>query len=81
MSAAYDLCYPPSISTTAAQGTDQFLEGFYQALVDLYGPVLERVVLFGSRPIWMEEIRAGRAPNGLGRLGTTQRPSGGQPAA
>lgn len=38
-----------SMSTTAARGTDQFLGGFYQALVDLYGPVLDRVVLFGSR--------------------------------
>jgi uncharacterized protein len=35
--------------TTAATRIDPVLERFRQALAELYGPALDRVVLFGSR--------------------------------
>jgi predicted nucleotidyltransferase len=37
------------MSTAAAPRTDRILQSFHRALVDLYGPTLDRVVLFGSR--------------------------------
>jgi predicted nucleotidyltransferase len=37
------------MSTATALGTDRILQSFHRALVDLYGPTLDRVVLFGSR--------------------------------
>jgi len=38
-----------TVSTTTATRTDPILESFRRALVELYGPVLDRVVLCGSR--------------------------------
>jgi|SRR5271165_1642739 len=37
------------MSTTTATRIDPILESFRQALAKLYGPALDRVVLFGSR--------------------------------
>jgi predicted nucleotidyltransferase len=37
------------MATAAAPRIDPVLESFRQALADLYGPALDRVVLFGSR--------------------------------
>jgi predicted nucleotidyltransferase len=44
-----DLWYVAPMVTTAATRIDPVLERFRQALAELYGPALDRVVLFGSR--------------------------------
>jgi predicted nucleotidyltransferase len=38
-----------TMATPAAMRIDPVLESFRQALAEMYGPVLDRVVLFGSR--------------------------------
>jgi predicted nucleotidyltransferase len=38
-----------TMATTAATRNDPVLQSFRQALAELYGPALDRVVLFGSR--------------------------------